>query len=94
MTILNLYQIAFLTTVVATAMLARWSYLAKHAPMSGDRRVPTIDLSSRHIHACINALDRLFDENQLSTDEYVELRRRIVNGSDQTSAQASQRALR
>ena len=106
MSILNLYQLAFLSTIVSTIVVANWArkqraVIAQTLPTSPTitpepsvRQSPIdVELSLKtmvpdlkkltapmadSVRERISALDKLFDENVISVDEYVELRKRAL----------------
>ena len=88
MTILNVYQLVFVMTIVVVVAAAYWakrhtpshaivdqlSYEPVHEPRSA------VKASFEFVQEQIRALDVLFDDHLLSVDEYVELRKRISSG--------------
>lgn len=101
MSILHLYQLAFITTIISTVVLANWARKQREIPNSSAiagepqyRRGPK--MSEPYLKAVapdlrkltapvtdsvgerIAALDKLFDENVISVEEYVELRKRAM----------------
>ncbi|MBC8064623.1 MAG: hypothetical protein H7Y17_07320 [Chlorobia bacterium] len=93
MTMLHLYQLALISTIVGTIAIANWA----RRQMAGQSRIvaQTIKEPEQTVNPIPNvmklaspvtysvkervkALDKLFDENVISIDEYVELRRRAI----------------
>jgi hypothetical protein len=79
------YQMLFLATIVAVVALcyrsklyAQQPKLVSHAFAPDPIRESVSPIGS--VLDRIKALDKLFDENLLSVDEYVELRRRAKQG--------------
>jgi hypothetical protein len=78
MPILHLYQLAFIATVVVTFLVSarvKKQVVAGVVPAQPISKpvAASIDLVKERIRQ----LDKLFDDNVLSVDEYVELRKRI-----------------
>jgi hypothetical protein len=85
MEILNLYQTAFLATAIGTVMVAaRAKRRVSPAQVMETSHEPPPQIApaapaqpvSEVIKERIRQLDKLFDDNLLTVDEYVELRRR------------------
>ena len=82
MSILQLYQLAFITTVVVTFLV---SARVKRQVVPGVTEGQTpgqaiskpVAASLDLVKERIRQLDKLFDDNVLSVDEYVELRKRV-----------------
>jgi hypothetical protein len=88
MTILNLYQLVFILTVVGVFAAGYWAkrQMPSHAIVEQLRYEPyeetrsPVKASLDFVHEHVRALDVLFDDHLLSVDEYVELRKRISTG--------------
>jgi hypothetical protein len=88
MTILNVYQLVFILTIVGVVSAAYWA--KKQMPSRAivdqlsyepaDEGRSPVKASLEFVQEHVRALDVLFDDHLLSVDEYVELRKRISNG--------------
>lgn len=101
MSILNFYQLALVSTIVGTIVLANWARKQKAFPAAQTSTQPASTFQTESILKAtpqslipelkklttpitdsvkerISALDKLFDENVISVDEYVELRKRAL----------------
>lgn len=83
MTIVNLYQAALIVTIAGVVLAAQWAKRqmeaeARLASVAGAEPAPML-ISKPQISESLKALNKLFDDNLISVDEYVELRRR-ANG--------------
>lgn len=101
MSILNFYQLALVSTIVGTIVLANWARKQKAFPVAQSSTLPPSKFPKEavvqttpqnlipelkklttpitdSVKERIQALDKLFDENVISVDEYVELRKRAL----------------
>ena len=81
MAILHLYQLALILTIVGTVAAANWARRQKAIASGPLSHRPLANLTSavtESVKDQIHALDKLFDENLISVEEYVELRKRAL----------------
>lgn len=101
MSILNFYQLALVSTIVATIVAANWvrKQMVTSVVQSSIPTPPSVQVEqvmkavpnrigpeirklttpiTDSVKERIQALDKLFDENVISVDEYVELRKRAL----------------
>lgn len=90
---LHLYQLALISTIVGTVAVANWAkrHMAGQSraiAQASKEPEPTVDPIPNFMRRAspvadsvkdkVKALDKLFDENVISIDEYVESRRRAL----------------
>lgn len=101
MSILNFYQLALVSTIIATIVAANWvrKQMVASTVQPATLTPPSIQIEkvvkavpqklvpeirklttpiTDSVKERIQALDKLFDENVISVDEYVELRKRAL----------------
>lgn len=83
MTILNLYQAALILSVAGAVLAAYWvkrrmDTETRLANIAGTDKPRTSSTSAAPVSDKLRALNKLFDENMISVEEYVELRKRAT----------------
>jgi len=73
MSILNIYQLVFVLTLASVVGLAYWSKVRFTAETRAEVK-PRMQVAENPLRAAIAELDRLFDANAISVEEYVDRR--------------------